>query len=145
MPRDNPFSPPKAHVSDSADPSDVDIDSLPVSETWKTRFHWLRTAGGRSMKNLKNMSRTEQQPGFHFNILAFLFGPLYYVAKGMWRKGISLFIVCIAVVIAIDFFLVAIGFGQMSKALGYGVAAVYAVRANVDYYKKMVLGDNGWW
>lgn len=97
------------------------------------------------MKNLKNMPREERRRSFQFNVLAFLFGPLYYVAKGMWRKGISLFIVCVAAVIAIEFFLAAIGFGRMGKALSYGVAAVYAVRANIDYYRKMVLGENGRW
>ena len=37
------------------------------------------------------------------------------------------------------------GYEKLANALGYGVGAVFAVRANIDYYKKMVLGDNGWW
>ena len=41
--------------------------------------------------------------------------------------------------------LVMIGFGQVGKALGYGVSAVLAIRANIDYDKKTVLGENGWW
>ena len=48
-------------------------------------------------------------------------------------------------VIALELLLVMIGFGQFGKALGYGVSAVFAIRANIDYYKKMVLGENGWW
>jgi len=25
------------------------------------------------------------------------------------------------------------------------IPVIFATRANIDYYKKMVLGDNGWW
>ena len=145
MSQANPFNPPRSNVADLADSLEADIDSLPVSATWKKRFNWLKKAGGPSMPNLKTMPKAERKGFSLFNILAFLFGPFYYLAKGMWRKGISLFIVCVAVVIALEFLLVMIGFGQFGKALGYGVAAVFAVRANIDYYKKMVLGENGWW
>jgi hypothetical protein len=34
--------------------------------------------------------------------------------------------------------------GKISKSIGYGFAAVYAVRANVSYYKKMVQGVIPW-
>ena len=145
MSQANPFTPPQSYVADLTDSLEADIDSLPVSATWKKRFNWLKKAGGPSMPNLKTMPKAERKGFSFFNILAFLFGPFYYLAKGMWRKGISLFIVCAAVVIALEFLLVMIGFGQFGKALGYGVSAVFAVRANIDYYKKMVLGENNWW
>jgi len=141
----NPFTPPRSHVADLTDSFEADIDSLPVSDKWKKRFNWIRKAGGPSMPNLKTMPRAERKGFNQFNVLAFLFGPFYYLAKGMWRKGISLFVVCVAVVIALEFVLVMIGFEQFGRALGYGVAAVFAMRANIDYYKKMVLGENGWW
>jgi hypothetical protein len=141
----NPFTPPQSHVADLTDSLEADIDSLPVSATWKKRFTWLKKAGGPSMPNFKTMPKAERKGFNQFNILAFLFGPFYYLAKGMWRKGISLFVVCFAVVIALELLLVMIGFGPIGKALGYGISAVYAIRANIDYYKKMVLGENGWW
>ena len=97
------------------------------------------------MKNLKDMPKSERIRGGTFNILAFLFGPFYYIAKGMWKKGIALFFVCFIAVLLLEIVLNMFGFAKMGKALGYGVSAVFAVRANVDYYKKMVLGDNGWW
>ncbi|MET0335796.1 MAG: DUF2628 domain-containing protein, partial [Rhizobacter sp.] len=80
-----------------------------------------------------------------FNVLAFLFGPLYYLTKGMWKKALSLFGACIVVVVVVGVVLDLFGFGKIADALGYGAAAIFAVRANIDYYKKMVLGDNGWW
>lgn len=145
MSQTNPFTPPRSHVADLNDFPEMDIDSLPVSDTWKKRFNGIRKAGGPSMPNLKSMSREERKGLSLFNILAFLFGPFYYLAKGMWRKSISLLAVCLAAVLILEFLLTMIGFERFSRSLGYGIAAVFAIRANVDYYKKMVLGENGWW
>lgn len=145
MSHNNPFAPPQSDVAEPIDTSDTAIDSLPVSDTWKRRFRFIKKAGGPSMANLKTMPKEERKGAFQFNILAFLFGPFYYLAKGMWKKGLSLFLICLSAVIALEVILVMIGFPQLGKALGYGVAAVFAMRANIDYYKKMVLDENGWW
>lgn len=138
----NPFATPQARVNDL--PSD--IDGLPISERWKEKFRLFRKAGAPGFSNLKNLPADERKrASVGFNILAFLFGPFYYVAKGMWRKGLALFVVCVVVVIVLEAIFDLLGYGRFGKSLGYGVAAVFAVRANIDYYKKMVLGDNGWW
>lgn len=121
-----------------------DIDSLPVSTSWKLKFRLLQKAGGPSQKNLKALSSGERFK-ISLNLLAFLFGPLYYLAKGMWKKALSLFVVCAAAIVAVGFALELAGLSKVANALGYGAAAVFAVRANIDYYKKMVLGENGWW
>ena len=63
----------------------------------------------------------------------------------MWRKGIALFLVCLVAAIGLEVVLTLAGFAGLGKAVGYGASAVFAVRANIDCYKKMVLGDNGWW
>jgi hypothetical protein len=138
----NPFAAPQAPVDDP--PSD--IDSLNISERWKARFRLMLKAGAPGFANLKNLPPEERRrASFGFNVLAFLFGPLYYVAKGMWRKGLTLFVACFAATLVAELVLTVLGFQRFGKFLTYGVAAVFAVRANVDYYKKMVLGDNGWW
>ncbi len=97
------------------------------------------------MPNLKSMPLKERRKYSQFNILAFLFGPFYYLAKGMWRKAISLFTVCVLAATILELVLQSLGFAVLGKAVGYGIAAIFAVRANIDYYKKMVLKDNGWW
>lgn len=145
MPQINPYQPPRSHVADDRGKKEVDIDALDVSEAWKKRFKWLRKAGGPSMPKLKTMSKEERRGYSHFNILAFLFGPFYYLFKGMWKKAITLFSVCLLAVIILELILTSLGFAALGKILGYGVAVVFAVRANIDYYKKMVLRDNGWW
>jgi hypothetical protein len=145
MSQSNPYQPPQSNVASVLDSQEVDIDSLKVSDTWKKRFKWLKKAGGPSMPNAKNMTKKERREFSYFNILAFLFGPFYYLAKGMWRKAISLFIVCVVAAIILELLLEALGFEGLGKSVGYGLAAVFALRANIDYYKKMVLGNNGWW
>ncbi len=105
----------------------------------------VEEADGPAMRNMKNMSKEERKGFSAFNILALLFGPFYYITKGMWRKAISLFLVCVVVVVILELLLEVAGFGSVGRAPGYGVAAVFAVRANIDYYKKTVLGENGWW
>ena len=142
----NPFAAPRAKVDDFGNADLVDIDGLPVSEKWKEKFRLFRKAGAPKFSRLKELPAEERKrASFGFNVLAFLFGPFYYIAKGMWRRGLSLLVVCISAVAAIEALLGLMGWTMLGHALGYGIAAVYAVRANIDYYRKMVLGDNGWW
>lgn len=141
----NPFAPPQAPVSDVAEPLIAsDIDSLPVSDTWKTRFRIIEKAGGVKLPQFKALSFGERMK-IGFGLLPFLFGPFYYLAKGMWKKAITLFVVCLVLVVILGMLLEWAGLGRFGSSLGYGVAAIFAVRAKIDYYKKMVLGQNGWW
>ena len=142
----NPYAPPRALIADiNAVPVEAAIEDLPVSEKWKARFRAIALAGGPKMPNFKKLSKSDRRKAYSFNFLAFLFGPLYYIAKGMWKRGIALFALLVVVVIVLGFALDFFGFERVSNALGYGVSAVFAIRANIDFYKKMVLGDNGWW
>lgn len=142
----NPYAPPGSEVDDIPVAStSTDIDRLRVSPAWKVKFYLIAKAGGPSMTRFKQLAFGERMK-IGFNIFAFLFGPLYYVAKGMWRKGLLLFVACVAVLAVLSAVLELSGFGHaVSAALGYATGAVFAVRANVDFYKKMVLKDNGWW
>lgn len=145
MTHTNRFAPPTAQLCDiSEKPNRLDIESLPVSDPWKQKFRLLEKAGGPKQPNLKGLSSGERLK-IGFNILAFLFGPLYYLAKGMWKKALALFGACVLAIVVIGFALELFGLTKVANALGYGAAAVFAVRANVHYYKKMVLGENGWW
>ena len=141
----NPYAPPKAEVADvKLTFKGSRIDALPVSDTWKLRFRLLERAGGVKMPKLKDLSTGERMK-IMFNVLAFFFGPFYYAFKGMWKKGLVLFGLCALVIVVADLVLTQLGFGRFGKSLGYGAAAIFAVRANIDFYKKMVLGENGWW
>lgn len=139
----NPYAPPKAIVD--AAPTVADIDSLPVSDSWRRRFRVMHKAGGPSLPGFRNLTREERKALSPFNVLAFLFGPFYYAFKGMWRKGLTLFFLCCIGGVILDALLVLVGLGNFTRATGFAAAAVYASLANRDYYSKMVLGHNGWW
>ena len=146
MTQHNPYATPQTSVADAESlVSDEQIAALPISDKWKQRFSAIHHAGGIKMPRFKQLPAEERRKAFSFNFLAFFFGPIYYAIKGMWKKGLSLFLACALVVIGLGMGLDYFGYGKIANALGYGVSAVFAVRANLDFYKKMVLGDNGWW
>jgi uncharacterized membrane protein YvbJ len=129
---------------DCGAPQTVSSDSKTetISESWQQRFELLEKAGGVKTPNLKNLPFGERRK-IVFNIWGFLFGPLYYLAKGMWKKAISLFGICILIIVALEAICQVIGISD--KITNFVAAAVFASRATIDYYKKVKLNDNGWW
>jgi hypothetical protein len=146
MTQHSPYATPKTGLIDPQTlVTDERIAALEVSDKWKQRFTALHRAGGPKMPKFKELSKAERKQIGVFNILGFFFGPLYYIAKGMWRKALSLFLVCAAVAISVGLVMEHFGYERFAQAISYGLAAVFAARANIDYYKKMLLNDNGWW
>lgn len=143
MQPETPYRPPRAELAVVEEHAQL-IDALAVSVRWKRRFHLIEKAGGVRLPRFRELP-TRERMGLNFNVLAFLFGPLYYLAKGMWRKALSLFVVCALAAIALAFALSLLGLEALVRSVPYGVAAIFAVRANIDYYKRQVLGDDGWW
>jgi hypothetical protein len=141
----NPYSPPQASLDNPASDTDARIDALAVSDTWKRRFRAIAKAGGPALPHVKTMSKEERKDLSPFNILAFLFGPFYYLAKGMWKKALAMGGACIAAVLVFQMVMLMLGLESLARASGFAVGAVFAVRANLDFYKKMVLGDDSWW
>lgn len=113
-----------------------------LSEAWKKKFVLLEKAGGPKLPKANELTSSERRK-LIFNIWGFLFGPFYYLAKGMWKKAILLFVLCVAAIIILDMILGAMGIPDAITALISPV--LFATRANIDYYKKVMLGDNGWW
>lgn len=74
-------------------------------------------------------------------MLAFLFGPLYYIAKGMWKKGLSLLFLSTACTLVMVPFVPE----PVLRGISFGFQALFAMNANVDYYRKKVLGEDFWW
>jgi hypothetical protein len=137
VPSENLYAPPREPVGEVE--AAVDIDSLSVSDYWKLQFKAVQKAGGPNLKNMKALEPEEKKRVRMFNIIAFLIGPLYYLTKGMWRKAITLSVLLVVALTIVEILLNMAGFGKMAKSLGYGGGAIYAVLANMDYYRKMVL------
>jgi len=118
------------------------ILNLDVSDSWKNKFALIEKAGGVRLQKFNELTSGERM--VIFNVLGALFCFMYYLAKGMWKKAIVLTSISIVLIFIIDAILESMDMGN-SKITYFVSPAIFATRANIDYYKKMVLGDNGWW
>lgn len=112
---------------------------------WPQRFEFFRAYG---LPSSSPQARAAYKSlGFfdrirvNQNFLAFLFGPFYFFVKGMWRKGLTLLVVAVAVaavMVAIDVP------DSIGRAAGMGVAAVAMITANYAYYLHIVGHSRSW-
>lgn len=107
-----------------------------LSATWQERFAFFDTygapeslAGRASIRQLSFADKFK----INFNPLAFLFGPFYFMALGLWKRvvGVIVFFVLVLLVDAI----IPLP-GKVLNAVGFGMAALYAYRANYAFYRK---------
>jgi hypothetical protein len=143
MSAQDPYAPPTANLDVNS--SVADIDNLPVSDSWKRSFRAIHKAGGPNFPNLKNLPPEDRKAVIKFNVLAFLFGPFYYLFKGMWKKGLTILDICVVGLIVLDVIMTYMGFAKFTGYTKFVAPTVYSLLANLDYYRKMVLGQNGWW
>lgn len=120
------------------------IDSLAVSDDWKSKFRMLAEVGQPitySMMLRKEPAYKQLPFGMKFNFLAFFFGIFYYLIKGMWKKGLT--IIGIAILMSI---VITILFGETAGNIASIIvpAGLYASFASFDYYRTMVLGEDFW-
>lgn len=136
-----PYAPPVARpVPASPTGADRDpIDGLDVSDSWKRKFRLIEKAGGPTLPGLRDL-RPGGRMGVGFNFLGFFFGPIYYLVKGLWRQAFVYLVCAMALAVLME----VMGLGKFARGVGYGLAAVYAMRANVGYYRKVVLGETPW-
>ncbi len=113
---------------------------------WQQKFANIERAGGASLPALARLP-LPVRCHLRFNIFALLFGLLYYICKGMWKRGVSLALLTIALALLTIYIL---GLAGMTDFAAHNVATamsalIFAYRANLDYYKQAVLGDDSWW
>lgn len=136
------------HPSADARPSkaDANVDSNAADQSidpkWRLKFELMEKAGGPKFPRIKELSFGERMKVV-FSIWGFLLGPFYYLAKGMWKKAISLTAVVFVLILLLEKILEA--FDLPEAITSFIGPAIFATRANIDYYKKMILGENGWW
>lgn len=138
-----PFATPQAASAAASGTPTAVPTNLP--KVWQKRFALIERAGGLKLTKLKDLSFFERT-ACTFNLLAGLFGPFYYIAKGMWKKGLAYWGLGIAGILVLETLVTVAGFGHLLSRVHYTGAwvALFAMMANRDYYKKVMLGDNGW-
>ena len=142
----NRYSPPTASLEPTPTSlPPLDIDALQVSAAWKRRF---KAVGRRTGEPIAAVNPVETRPLDVLNLPAFALGPLYYAVKGMWRKGFTLLALCLVCLFLVDviYWLASGGRNHIGSVAAFcGAGAVFGLRANSDFYKKVVHHKNGWW
>ena len=133
-PMANPYAPPQASLQ--AAPADR-ISCLDVAESWKVVFLLVEKAGGAKLPKFRDLSIKERR-AIQANWRAFFLGPVYFLAKGLWRPALVVFGAAFAIITALE----AMGFG--GAKLGIGVGFYCYLRANVLYYRLKVEGEQPW-
>lgn len=136
------------NIKEMKDNTDI-IEALNVDYSWKERFKLIDKwyENGILFKNEKQkvLSPEERRSvyfsvifknkGFITFILAALFGPLYYLFKGLWVKAIVytffLFLLFFVLIIIFPDF--------KSSGMSGAIACIYGTLAPFDYYRLKVL------
>jgi hypothetical protein len=126
------------------------MKQVDVSNKWKARFTLIEKAGGVKLTKLNQLSFSEKFT-IIFNIWGLLFGPIYYLYLGLWRKAISYTLFMAVFIFGFSLFLIM--WANVDKATlrmflnggQTGFAVLFSVLASIDYYKKTVVGDKRWW
>lgn len=116
-----------------------------MSPSWQKRFDFFNAYGlpnstpesRAAYRALSFMDRLKLTS----NILAFLFGPIYFFVKGMWRKGLTL----LGIFFAVEVVLVVLDVpDSLVRGIGFGLAAIAMTTANYAYYLHVVRGSQSW-
>jgi hypothetical protein len=102
----------------------------------KPLFDAMDKAGGTKQPDFKTLTFKEKFK-IGFSIWAFLFSIFYYLYHGMWKKGLSLLLVCIVLVSLVQYFIPSFPASIITSVL-------FAARAPTNLYSKYKLNDDGW-
>lgn len=124
--------PPQSSTSPVEATSAADRSSLPPY--WQGIFAIYDRAGGASFANLKRLPKADvRQVSFH--IWAMVFGVFWYLAKGMWSRGLTLMFWTASGLGVIELILMVTHLGSMPRSIYFASGAVFATYAKPDYYR----------
>ena len=129
-------------LSPSSDRPENDTD---LAEVWQRRFAFFRRFGlprsGQQSREAYRALGLNQRMEISANFLAFAFGPVYFLAKGMWRKGLVLILVEFAVLFTVGM----LGFSETwLRAIGVGFSILAALTANYGFFLHKARASTSW-
>jgi len=138
---------------------------------WRERFKFFETYGAPNSPQAR-AEPWEARALINANFLGLLFGPIYFLVLGMWRRALTLtgivyLISVIYVIILGQLSLVTslvmlghfLGFAsqlvfliifevprsfKLNSGIGVCCAILFSIAVNYSYYLKQIKGDNGW-
>jgi Protein of unknown function (DUF2628) len=119
--------------------------SVSLSPSWQKRFDFFHAYGLPNTTPEAKAAYRALSFGARLrigsNFLAFFFGPIYFFVKGMWRKGLTLLGITLAVSVVLYVLNVPDG---LARGVGIGVAAIGMSTANYAYYLHVVRRSQSW-
>lgn len=127
------------------------IDQMQVSHKWKELFKLFASGNIGKVGSKDKLKFSSDHPNISLrgktvhdkqfiNWWAAIFSCFWYMAKGMWKKGIFLFVIAtVANIIAAQIK------GSMAVSGTIGIAVASAMYGSYDYYRAKVLNESFWW
>lgn len=134
------------YQSDYNVPSYEELQARGVNPTWIEKLTEIHNAGIQGF-NL-GIVKTAQPLSFFtkFTVLSFLFSWIYYLIKGMWKKGLVFLGACVVLTIITNIIsFISIMAGSLVYFIGIIGIMIYAgLAAPGDYYRHVVLKEDFW-
>lgn len=126
------------------------MENTQYSEKWQKRFAFFEQYGAPSTAEAKAALKAESFRGrilIGMNFFAFFFGIIYFLILGLWKKGLVMFGITIALALILSIIDAMTGYSMpqgVFTGLGVGISAIWASIANYAYYLKETKGLDSW-
>ncbi|WP_378609125.1 DUF2628 domain-containing protein [Nocardia lasii] len=118
---------------------------------WRQRFEFFDAHGapaGRPFQQALRQKSFKERAFWNWNVLAFIFGPFYFLTLGMWRKALTLLALSATVVTLLAMVDFAIRFGNIPefiwRAVPFALAGLYGASADYAYYLHTTRNPQSW-
>lgn len=137
-----PKQPQTAEQSQSQQARIKSVDELSLPPDIKQKLQFVQDNYKRTVFGLPDYGLKGKALWQTFNIWAFLFNCIYYFAKGMWRKGLLLLGMSVAITVISNAL-------NLPPALSFGISMLIPIiamqSAYYDLYRKHVRSEIFWW
>ncbi|MFF2088230.1 DUF2628 domain-containing protein [Nocardia sp. NPDC058176] len=118
---------------------------------WRKRFEFFDAHGAPASREFQNAMRQKpfvERMFWNYNVLAFLFGPIYFLVLGMWRKALTMLALATAVILLLNVVDFAMRDGEIPdfvwRVVPLFLAGIYAASADYAYYLHVVRRSPSW-
>ncbi|MCV7170780.1 DUF2628 domain-containing protein [Mycobacterium manitobense] len=119
-------------------------DFADLPRAWQPRFEFFHAYGPTSTPQGREAYRAlpfGAKMRIGTNVLAFLFGPIYFFVKGVWRKGLTL----LGIGVALGVLAYGVELPELvDRAINFVVPAIAMTTANYAYYLQVTRNSESW-
>lgn len=134
---------PSDHAQPEPTPLHIPDQYQEFSEGWQRIFSLIDKAGGVKKPHLKELTVLERIKS-SVSLWAYLFGPLYYLFLGMWKKAITYTVIIVALILLIPVIADVIFSSPNFDVSKITFGIFWMILAKTDYYKLKVLKQDKW-